>query len=86
MIIRKKEKKPTKPVEVHPLDQITAYQDDSKLALSVRSRIQRHRECCDEARHVECTCMLSFVCQRHGKHCFGPHHWPWEDAATGEAA
>lgn len=76
-------KKPSKPVSVHPLDRITAYQDDSKLSRIAQSRLSRHRECCDEARRVECQCLLAIECDKHGKHCFGPHRWPdyWNEAA-----
>lgn len=78
-------KKLTKSVEVHPLDRLTAHQDNSGLCRSVQYRLTNGRECCSDAQKIECKCLLAIECDKHGKHCFGPHEWPWNQSSE-EAA
>lgn len=78
-------KKPSKPVIVHPLDRVTAHQDDAKLSRTAKYRLAAGRVCCGDAKKIECKCLLAIECASHGKHCFGPHEWPWE-AHPNEAA
>ena len=70
-------KKATKPVSAFcdPLSELTAHQDDSQLDGNTLWLLRNGRTCCTRARFVECSCLHSMACERHGRHCFGPHDW-----------
>ena len=57
------------------LSAVTAHQDDRDLHPHTVWSLRNGRPCCAKALTTSCECLQSFVCERHGRHCFGPHEW-----------